>query len=222
MNILKFAAVPLVAAALVLTGGAAAAAMAPEPVSYAGASDASGVPGGLPVAPSFTITLGGTFAFAGMDVAIQYDATKLAFDAGASSVTVDSVFYTLPTFYELLATLKMDPRYNSLTWLPMTSGPGNLELQVALSDPLQSVPLTESIVVSPAFTLLSPAFAIGSQTAVEVTVLNFYDAAGGAYSLASAEIPITMTITAVPEPETWLMLLAGMGLVGSVIRRRSR
>jgi hypothetical protein len=30
-----------------------------------------------------------------------------------------------------------------------------------------------------------------------------------------------MTVTAVPEPESWLMLLAGMGLLGAVTKRRA-
>jgi hypothetical protein len=34
--------------------------------------------------------------------------------------------------------------------------------------------------------------------------------------------PITQTIAAVPEPETWGMLLAGLGFVGLAVRRRTR
>jgi hypothetical protein len=30
-----------------------------------------------------------------------------------------------------------------------------------------------------------------------------------------------MTVTAVPEPESWLMLLAGMGLLGAFAKRRA-
>lgn len=31
---------------------------------------------------------------------------------------------------------------------------------------------------------------------------------------------VTLAVTAVPEPENWAMLLAGLGLMGAVIRRR--
>jgi hypothetical protein len=34
--------------------------------------------------------------------------------------------------------------------------------------------------------------------------------------------PITQTIAAVPEADTWAMLLAGLGLVGFATRRRTR
>jgi hypothetical protein len=33
---------------------------------------------------------------------------------------------------------------------------------------------------------------------------------------------VTLTVAAVPEPETYAMLLAGLGLVGFAVRRRSR
>jgi hypothetical protein len=33
---------------------------------------------------------------------------------------------------------------------------------------------------------------------------------------------VTLTVVAVPEPETWGMLLAGLGLVGFAARRRGR
>ncbi len=59
----------------------------------------------------------------------------------------------------------------------------------------------------------------GAQT-VAVTQLAMADLNSGIVPLASPEIPVLMTVTAVPEPETWLMLLAGMGLLGAVARRR--
>lgn len=51
-------------------------------------------------------------------------------------------------------------------------------------------------------------------------------AVDGGWSASSAEIPdggryTLHIITAVPEAESWAMLLAGLGLVGSVIRRRA-
>lgn len=38
----------------------------------------------------------------------------------------------------------------------------------------------------------------------------------------SQDLTFSATITAVPEPATWLMMIAGFGLVGSVMRRRTR
>jgi len=43
---------------------------------------------------------------------------------------------------------------------------------------------------------------------------------GVAFSASYHEHDVTLTVTAVPEPEQYLMLLAGLGLVGAIARRR--
>lgn len=63
-------------------------------------------------------------------------------------------------------------------------------------------------------------FAVSGAQTVAVTQLAMADLNSGIVPFASAEIPVLMTVTAVPEPETWRMLLAGMGLLGAVARRR--
>ena len=58
--------------------------------------------------------------------------------------------------------------------------------------------------------------------------VSFNVAAGGSllFSLASTNFDqfyiSGMTVTAVPEPETYAMMLAGLGLLGAVVRRRKQ
>jgi hypothetical protein len=63
--------------------------------------------------------------------------------------------------------------------------------------------------------------AVGSVSEVPLTQLVMADLDNGIVSLAAPGSPLLMTVTAVPEPESWLMLLAGMGLLGAVAKRRA-
>jgi len=47
-------------------------------------------------------------------------------------------------------------------------------------------------------------------------------ATGGPGGTMMGTAPITQTITAIPEADTWALLLAGLGLVGFAARRRTR
>ena len=39
---------------------------------------------------------------------------------------------------------------------------------------------------------------------------------------AFEEFDMTASVSAVPEPETWLMLIGGLGLIASRVRRRAK
>ena len=54
----------------------------------------------------------------------------------------------------------------------------------------------------------------GEQQALRLTLNNFYS--------PSFLVVASYNVTAVPEPETWAMLLAGLALMGAVARRRAR
>ena len=45
---------------------------------------------------------------------------------------------------------------------------------------------------------------------------------GGTGSLALGATDAVLTVAAVPEPAEWALMLAGLGLVGWVVRKRSR
>jgi len=53
-----------------------------------------------------------------------------------------------------------------------------------------------------------------------ICMAGWLTTSGGAGGTMMGTSPITQTIAAVPEPETWGMLLAGLGLVGFAARRR--
>ena len=61
---------------------------------------------------------------------------------------------------------------------------------------------------------VSASFSLASRQTVYFGVLDSYygDNSGG----------VSLSITAVPEPETYAMLLAGLGLMGAIARRRKQ
>jgi MYXO-CTERM domain-containing protein len=88
------------------------------------------------------------------------------------------------------------------------------------------VALNAPVTLTAAF-IVSPGAAIGSSSTVTLTGTS------GANVPVSTDFPIgvrddnylasasvTVTVTAVPEPEGWLMLLAGLGLIATLGRRR--
>ena len=104
---------------------------------------------------------------------------------------------------------------------PLTGGqsaPGELFFGAGFTL-LGSAPLEGDIVVTTAFNV-APSVLFGSQTLVKIEQLDVADVGAGIVSLASSALPVTMTVTAVPEPESWLMMLAGVGLLGAVAHRR--
>lgn len=60
-----------------------------------------------------------------------------------------------------------------------------------------------------------------NQNGVYSFVLNAYDANNGLLASTSMNVQVGQ-VAAVPEPETYALMLAGLGLVGFIARRRSR
>lgn len=50
--------------------------------------------------------------------------------------------------------------------------------------------------------------------------LNYTGYSGFTFGSAEGGSPAYLLVTAVPEPETWAMMLAGLGLMGAAVRRR--
>lgn len=55
-----------------------------------------------------------------------------------------------------------------------------------------------------------------------LTHLNYPDSQTLHLGFSRLDSTDSYTVTAVPEPETWALLLAGLGLVGGIARRRAR
>jgi hypothetical protein len=218
MKLWNFASAALLAGALSLGGGVAQAAMGPivPDVAVEGATNGSAVPGGTAFT-SFTIGFAGTYEFISLDMTMSYDPARLTFNPLLSSVTVSGSVVPLPAFLTQLAQMQSTPE-SDFTFYGGQSSAGNLFFGAGYTVD-GSLSLTGNIVVTTAFDLAS-SFTVGTQSLVRIEQLEFTDVNLVFSPLASAELPVTMTVTAVPEPESWLMLLAGMGLLGAVARRR--
>lgn len=168
-----------------LSSVAWAAAPPPIPVTV---TPASGNPGTM-VQPVFSFDVTG-FEFASFDLILSYTSPLLSLDLGNSSVTVNGV---------------------SSSWssiLPFTTtatGAGSYEVHAFALAPAT---LTGPILLRPAFNI-APGAPLGA-TQIQIEGSIGEQPLIGERSFASAG---TVTVTAVPEPEIWLMFLSGLGLL---------
>ena len=51
---------------------------------------------------------------------------------------------------------------------------------------------------------------------------HYYAFVGGGSRYTDSTLDYTLSVTAVPEPESWAMMLAGLGLVGAIARRNKK
>lgn len=218
MKLWKIASVAVLGGVLGTLGGVAHATIAPpEPtVAVSGVTNGTAAPGGLAFT-SFTLAFTGPYEFIGLAMTMSYDPAQLTFNPLQSSVSVFGSAMTLPAFLAQLDALKHAPG-SDFDYYGGQSAPGELFFGAGFTL-LGSAPLEGDIVVTTAFNV-APSVLFGSQTLVKIEQLDVADVGAGIVSLASSALPVTMTVTAVPEPESWLMMLAGVGLLGAVAHRR--
>ncbi|MDO9197684.1 FxDxF family PEP-CTERM protein [Rhodoferax sp.] len=127
------------------------------------------------------------------------------------------------------------------------TGPSFADIELASFTLAETSDITGAVGFAP-YVLIAPGFqiALPSVTFSSVSVYNtvqalttlaswsgpnftFSNLAAGTYSLRTDGlvggtnfIGAQFTVTAVPEPETFAMLLAGLGLVGALARRRNK
>jgi hypothetical protein len=203
---------------LVMYGAAGLASAASIDSSGAGASALRGAP----ASPTFTVNFGtasSPYDLVALNFDLTYDSAVLTFNPDASTIT-----------YNGASTVGINTVLNQLAPDSGSVCAGN---SCSSSVPgiftvgwftLGSVALNAPVTLTAAF-IVSPGAAIGSSSTVSLTGTS------GANVPVSTDFPFgvrddnylasaAITVTAVPEPEGWLMLLAGLGLIATLGRRR--
>lgn len=113
---------------------------------------------------------------------------------------------------------------DNIPFILPTAGTGGFTISTLALDSFTNVNFTSVSVDGKAFTL-SPTgvyetgFLAPSFFAAGIKILTVVGTSGGNGSYGGS---ISFTPGAVPEPATWAMMLGGLGLVGGMLRRRSR
>lgn len=216
MKLWKFAAAACTAGALALGSGTALAGLQAN-VSVTGANGAAAP--GATAFTSLTISFAQIYNFVGVDFEMFYDTSKLTFNEGQSSVNLMGTSLTLPEFMTGLVDLHFSSGGDFEIYGAGVSGSGDMFLHAGFGS--GSYPLSPGdIVLTMAFNILHTT-PVGSTANITFTQLALTDVTPEMTPLATDDNRIILTVTAVPEPESWLMMLAGVGLLGAVARRRA-
>ncbi len=162
---------------------------------------AAGLPGSV-VHPTVTFPLDG-FTFDSLTLTLTYDASVLSFQPGASTVSYNgqtSPFNGLPNFF---------------AGPPQSVGGGQSQttfVSYTLSGPTIEGPL----VWTGAFELLP---AIDPRSVHQVTISGLVSTG---QLVEEPAFSAQFAIAAVPEPETWLLWIGGLGLLAAGVRRRQQ
>ena len=103
------------------------------------------------------------------------------------------------------------------------NSPSILEFSVAglTTESLGSA--TTDLTLAPTWEGLSKSWNSGLNTSVSLSLINHNTAAAGNdFAIDDVFLGTTSTVTAVPEPETYELMLAGLGIMGAVARRRRK
>ena len=204
-------------AVLGLSGTAAQAAVSiPEPALSTSTVDAVSQPGSQAL-PSFVFNFASNFDLIGFDITVQFDPTKLSFNAAASTLSFGASTVTLPAALMAMQTALPDFIFSPGAGDFGTAiNTGEFSFNGAYFAPTSffPVPAGSSVTMTGVFDLL-PGFDTGS------TPVRVFGNASDQF-FAFEEFDMTASVSAVPEPETWLMLIGGLGLIASRVRRRAK
>jgi len=176
-----------------------ATAVAAIPAPTFAASGASVASGGTGIA-EFSVSFAPAYSLADLTLNIDYDFSKLSFDRAASTVSVGAAPAVSLGIFESTASLSANNN----------PAAGQYTLVGTFDTPLTASPL----VFKTAFKLINGA------TSADV---RFF----GAVTSETGFLPddfdktVSISIAAVPEPENWALLLAGLGVIGATVRRRA-
>ncbi len=193
---------------LALCGAGAHAAMGAAPT--VSATDASAAPGAI-TTPTLTFDFGAVnYPFSTLSFEMGYLTSQLTFLPGQSTVTVGA---TSGSYNSFLAALQLASAGGS--FFVNDGDPGFYGVTAAML-PDTSMAVTGPVTISAAFRLATP-FSSPQQIQYSGLISGPPDGSGG-----NIETPFggTITISAVPEPEIWLMWLAGVGLLATRAARQ--
>jgi hypothetical protein len=176
-------------------------------------------PEGSQAFPSFQFTFDTAFDLSAFELTVKFDKDKLTFNAAASTLSF-GVGTPQPISVVLAGLNAANSRFltsPSAGDFSSADTSGMFAFGGAYVSPFDStmIPAGSTVVMTTVFSLNS-GFKAGESTSVQVV--------GFALDPAFQEVnfdPIA-TVSAVPEPETWMLLLGGLGLIASRVRRASK
>jgi len=182
----------------------------------------------------YSIALFAPFAFAASSVhaapiTINFDALSLS---GVSSYTESGVTFTAPNFSTLespngtFALLEESEPTRNFLRADISGGAVSVSVDLGDFDKDSDLLFLEVFDSSDTSLGRTEFFIEASFTGMETLSLSTpgisYAIFGGIGELGSSVYADNFTITAIPEPETYAMLLAGLGLLGFTARRRKQ
>ncbi len=179
--------------------GAVLAAIEPPPPVNLTITNASGAPGSL-VSPTISLDIGG-FLYEAFDLTFSYQASALTFLPGSSSVSYNATqnpFEALPTYFAGVASVTGDVATVSFG---------------SFTTPGSSFTMNTPLLLTAVFQINNAALAGPYDISISGSVST--DPVFEERSFSGLA-----TVTAVPEPEVWLLMLGGFGLMAW--KRRSR
>lgn len=216
----KLGATMSLAALLGMTGQAAQAAQAVESAMAVSAINATANASGQAF-PYFVFQFNTDFDLAGFEVTVEYQPAKLSFNAASSTLAAAGSAYRLPEALAMMEAASVVPGTGpDFFYSPDQADfgtdihSGSFNFNGAYLSQTYRIAAGSTVVMMGVFNL-QPGFDAGN-TQVRV----FGQAIDPAFN--SEPFDVTATVSAVPEPETWLMVIGGLGLIASRVRRRAK